>query len=111
MRNPIKRPDGYVEVYRPDIANTKSAYMPEHRAVWIDHYGDIPDGAVIHHRNGVKDDNHTSNLEMYLSNGAHMHDHLIDLWWLEPDHSRLKPFDLVDMMFVRSHLPLDRLAT
>ncbi len=108
MRSTIKRPDGYVDVYRPDIAGTKNGYMSEHRAVWIDEYGPIPKGAVIHHRNGIKDDNHLSNLEMYSSNGEHRHECHVDLSWLESDHPKMKPFDLVDMIFIRSHLPLDR---
>jgi hypothetical protein len=104
-----KRPDGYIEVKRPDIATTKSGYMKEHRAVWIDNHGSIPDGAVIHHINGDRSDNRIENLEMYETNGEHRHECHVDLSWLDPDRHRLQPFDLVDMMFIRSHLPLDRI--
>ena len=104
-----KRPDGYIEVKRPDIATTKSGYMKEHRVVWIDHNGQIPGGAVIHHVNGNRSDNRIDNLEIYANNGQHRHECHVDLSWLEPHQPRLEPFDLVEMMFIRSHLPLDRL--
>ena len=106
-----KRRDGYIEVKRTDIATTKSGYMKEHRAVWIDNHGKIPDGAIIHHKDGNRANNHISNLEMYSSNGEHRHQAHVDLSWLEPNHPTLEPFDLVDMMFIRSHLPLDRIPT
>lgn len=101
------RPDGYVEIKRPDIATTRSGYMKEHRAVWIDNHGPIPPGGVIHHKNRVKDDNRIENLELYQTNGSHRHECHVDLSWLEPDHPKLRPFDLVDMIFIRSRLPVD----
>ena len=35
-----------------------------HEAVWRFHFGDIPDGYVIHHRNGDKADNRIENLQL-----------------------------------------------
>ena len=35
-----------------------------HEAVWRFHFGDIPDGYVIHHRNGDKGDNRIENLQL-----------------------------------------------
>ena len=35
-----------------------------HEAVWRFHFGDIPEGYVIHHRNGQKDDNRIDNLQL-----------------------------------------------
>jgi hypothetical protein len=35
----------------------------EHRAVWRAHYGDIPTGYVVHHKDGNKTNNDISNLE------------------------------------------------
>lgn len=107
MRNKIKRPDGYIDVYRPDIANTKSGYMPESRAIWIDRHGDIPDGAVVHHVNQVKDDNRLENLRLFPDNGEHRRQCHGDLSWLA-DVQRMKPFDLFDWAFLYLHLPLDR---
>lgn len=35
-----------------------------HRAVWIDHFGPIPDGYHIHHKDGNRRNNHIENLQM-----------------------------------------------
>lgn len=46
----------------------------EHRLVWAEDNGPIPDGHVVHHRNGVKDDNRLENLELMTAaehNRAH----------------------------------------
>ncbi len=102
----VKRPD---LVDQPGIKINNKGYCMEHRAVWFDHNGSIPDGAVIHHINGDPKDNRINNLELYDSNGQHRHECHLGLSWLNPDQPRLEPFDLVDMMFIRSHLPLDRL--
>ena len=97
--------NGYVYIRRPDLK--PKGYILEHRAIWIDTYGEIPPGGVVRHVNGKKDDNRLENLELYDSNGEHRHECHVDLSWLELDHPRMKPFDLVDMMFIRSHLPID----
>jgi len=48
--------------------------VPEHRCIWEEHHGKIPEGAHIHHINGIKDDNRIENLEC-LSNLDHMRKH------------------------------------
>lgn len=55
---------GYVLVYAPDHPMAqKRGWVLEHRKVWFDHYGELPDRLVIHHKNGVKSDNRIENLE------------------------------------------------
>ena len=36
--------------------------MGEHIKVWEDHHGPLPDKWVVHHLNGIKDDNRPENL-------------------------------------------------
>jgi hypothetical protein len=50
--------------------------MPIHaqRWVWINHFGTIPEGMDIHHRDGDKENNDISNLEM-LSRSEHLKRH------------------------------------
>ena len=44
-----------------------------HRLVWQYFRGDIPDGLVINHRNGLKDDNRPDNLEVVTPSGNTKH--------------------------------------
>lgn len=46
-------------------------WIAEHRAVWEEANGPIPDGYVIHHLNGIKTDNRIENLEMLTMNEHH----------------------------------------
>lgn len=46
----------------------KRNYM--HRVVWEQYYGDIPNGFIIHHRDGNKLNNSIENLEL-ISNAEH----------------------------------------
>jgi len=42
-----------------------------HRLVWVEHNGAIPEGMVIHHKDGDKSNNDISNLEM-MKRGDHV---------------------------------------
>lgn len=44
-----------------------------HRLVWQHVHGDIPEGLVINHKNGLKDDNHPDNLELETHSGNTKH--------------------------------------
>lgn len=64
---------GYLMV-RATIDNRRVCGLA-HRLVWQHTNGDIPDGAVINHRNGLRDDNRPTNLETgsYSDNQKHAH--------------------------------------
>jgi hypothetical protein len=57
-----KGPNGYIKEAR--YINGKLQYIPQHRIVWEQHNGPIPEGHIIHHLNGIKHDNRIENLCM-----------------------------------------------
>jgi hypothetical protein len=63
-RKPIYNSSGYIMEYQPDHPRaTRSGYVPQHILVWERHFNKpLPKGWVIHHINGVKDDNRIENL-------------------------------------------------
>ena len=52
----------------------KGTTVQEHRVVWEEANGPIPEGMVVHHRNGDRYDNRLENLEL-LSHQAHSAHH------------------------------------
>lgn len=65
---------GYVRIrVTPDKIASK-AYRLEHHVVWEQHSGKpLPKGWVVHHLNGVKDDNRPENLAAMPRNEHHTH--------------------------------------
>jgi hypothetical protein len=59
---PAQVVSGYIILTRAD--QTK---IPAHHYVWSKHYGDIPKGYHIHHRNGKRIDNRIENLSLMSS--------------------------------------------
>ena len=75
-----KTRDRYGYVYtRTGRVGGQSAYTADHRLVWEAENGPIPDGYIIHHRNGVKDDNRLENLEAMPRSEHHKHDREAEL--------------------------------
>lgn len=70
-----KTRDGYILIYSPDHPNRMKhiPYVYEHRLVMEKSIGRyLLPGEVVHHRNGVRDDNRIENLELFSSNGSHL---------------------------------------
>ena len=72
-----KRDDGYIAVYVPSHPRANSdGYVMEHHLVMEKHLGRlIAPGEVVHHINGVRDDNRIENL-MVMTAKEHMSLHM-----------------------------------
>lgn len=68
-----KTTEGYALIYMPDYPRAnKDGYVLEHIWVWEQtHNKPLPDGWIIHHINGIKDDNRPSNLKAMPRNKHH----------------------------------------
>jgi hypothetical protein len=62
--------NGYVYLRFPDGRD-----LLEHRYLWAKANGEIPAGAQIHHRNGIKTDNRLENLQLALTPQDHCDAH------------------------------------
>lgn len=76
---------GYRYIYMPDHPNCiNGKYVAEHRLVMESKLGRYLDRKeVVHHKDGNRLNNDSTNLELYPSNGKHLYDHLKD----NPEHA------------------------
>lgn len=65
---------GYVYLLVSPEKRKGHRYQSEHRLVWEEANGPIPEEYAIHHKNKIKHDNRLENLEC-LSRSAHSHQH------------------------------------
>lgn len=63
----------------PFTYNGKFTYIYAHRAVWIYFNGEIPEGLESNHKNGIKNDNRLSNLELVTQSENSQHAHKLGL--------------------------------
>mgnify|MGYP001584478774 CR=1 FL=1 len=65
---------GYVLVYSPEHSSSNSnKYVREHRLVMEKHLGRfLNSGEVVHHINGIRNDNRIENLQLFQTNGEHL---------------------------------------
>ncbi len=70
LGNRLKGSEGYIEIrVSNDYAfrTTKRPYMLEHRKIMSDYLGrKLKGDEVVHHRNGIRDDNRLENLELWV---------------------------------------------
>ena len=70
----MKDKTGYILIKLPTHPYANNlGYVREHRIVIESHLGRILlENEVIHHRNGIKDDNRLENLELFFSHNEHI---------------------------------------
>lgn len=76
-----KRKDGYIAVYYPmHPKSNKDGYIMQHHLVMEKHIGRyIKDDEVVHHINGIKDDNRIENLKL-MTFREHAGLHMKERW-------------------------------
>ena len=64
--------NGYILIYKPDYYKPMNGvYVYEHRLVWEEyHQKRLPKNWIVHHLNGIKDDNRPENL-LAMPKGKH----------------------------------------
>lgn len=74
------RKDGYVAIWMPQHpCATDAGYVMEHRLVMEKHIGRyLTKEEVVHHKNGIRNDNRIENLELFTNSGEHQRYHALN---------------------------------
>ena len=72
-RNGWTRTRGYKYIRVKKPGEKGHPYQAEHRLVWQGEHGPLPKGWVVHHLNGIKDDNRPENLLALPKSEHHRH--------------------------------------
>ena len=68
---------GYIRVWRPEHPDSNAGYVLEHRLIMeqlLDRH--LRKNEIVHHINGVRDDNHPDNLDLQTRKTHPSQDHL-----------------------------------
>ena len=76
---------GHIYLYAPKHPRaTKSGYVPRSHLVWEDYHGSLPGALIIHHRNGIPDDDEIENLEaLSRADHARLHKPFRGVGWVK----------------------------
>ena len=67
---------GYIHIYKPGHPDSKDGYILEHRLVMEGMIGRrLKPEEVVHHKNGIKNDNRPENLRLFEDTGSHIRFH------------------------------------
>jgi hypothetical protein len=80
-RGGILKRKGYVFIYCPDHPYSIGNYVRQHRLLMEKHLGRyLEPEEIVHHINGVKDDNRIENLQLFSTQADHMIHHRKHCW-------------------------------